>query len=711
MNIKDKKSIINRLKSKNKIMKIYHSDIPEEYAEDKEIIDAERKLGMRIVKKIGFDVINQEYFVHENILERGACRYEEEWKRDLRQFENFDTFYDYLDGEIYENACYYQCDFSRINRKVDKAKMMVCNSFIEKTVDDFSIGSSDDELLKYREGEERKKQVKEWTDKFVSCNSFEKFQEAVEEYERSDLNTKSDIDIIFFFWQYIFSDLKDKNHFQIIMQYMSTGHYPEFVLIRPLCHIYNPEDVLKNYNYSLGVKNTCDRHKRNLKNYIKSLGDPNYEEKKETYVFFDVKTHYYCEENYNGVQRFFETFDELIKYRDNDLSNADLSEDIQLNYDFSKCKTNEKTKLPAKSADGLEYVIKKKFADNQFKVLQVWYNKNSVPVKQYLHKFDYFFDFAFFLKGDFSGADLLLCEGLENLKNISNMNFTDAKIRSNVCDKFGIKYDGFSIDQNKIESFAKTEDYEKETVPVLQTTRDIVFPGEESAMVNYRHDVTKELISYISDLHLMHKIKHFNPKSRDDVIYVVQKIVNTIVDETKDILLIGGDVASDFSIFELFIHLLRNELDRRYQNTTVVFVLGNHELWDFSTMTFDKIVNKYKKLISDNKMYLLQNDILSRDSHGKIQIISSEELMSLSMKQVRVRLRDARYILFGGLAFSGYNEEFNANNGIYMQTISRREEIKQSKDFEKLYNKILEMLPDRKLVIFTHTPMNCWCKK
>ena len=119
----------------------------------------------------------------------------------------------------------------------------------------------------------------------------------------------------------------------------------------------------------------------------------------------------------------------------------------------------------------------------------------------------------------------------------------------------------------------------------------------------------------------------------------------------------------------------------------------------------------YEKLISECGMYLLQNDILYKDSERRIHRITNEELISLSEKEVRDRLRDARIIFFGGLAFSGYNEQFNANNGIYRKTISRDEEIRQSKCFEELYNKVLGILPDRKIVVFTHTPMDCWSEK
>lgn len=58
MKNKDKKIIIERLQTKDRRRKKYHSSVLDEYKEDKDIIDLERKIGMRKIDRIGFDVIN-----------------------------------------------------------------------------------------------------------------------------------------------------------------------------------------------------------------------------------------------------------------------------------------------------------------------------------------------------------------------------------------------------------------------------------------------------------------------------------------------------------------------------------------------------------------------------------------------------------------------------------------------------------------------------
>lgn len=59
--------------------------------------------------------------------------------------------------------------------------------------------------------------------------------------------------------------------------------------------------------------------------------------------------------------------------------------------------------------------------------------------------------------------------------------------------------------------------------------------------------------------------------------------------------------------------------------------------------------------------------------------------------------------------FSGYNEEFNADTGIYRNTIDRKTEIKETQKFEKLYNRLTGMLKGKNTIILTHMPKENWC--
>ena len=50
----------------------------------------------------------QSFFIEEDVLDHDE---ENDWSQlEPQYFKEFDSYYKYLDGNIYENACYYQLD-------------------------------------------------------------------------------------------------------------------------------------------------------------------------------------------------------------------------------------------------------------------------------------------------------------------------------------------------------------------------------------------------------------------------------------------------------------------------------------------------------------------------------------------------------------------------------------------------------------------------
>ena len=140
-----------------------------------------------------------------------------------------------------------------------------------------------------------------------------------------------------------------------------------------------------------------------------------------------------------------------------------------------------------------------------------------------------------------------------------------------------------------------------------------------------------------------------------------------------------------------------------------VFVLGNHELWNFPGLSVDEIVDKYRTVLKENGMYLLHNDLFYRNESDDMGIIPYDELIQSDNQAILEKLRCTRLVILGGLGFSGYNEEFNANDGVYRATVDRNTEIQESKKFEQLYDKLTDVLTKKNTVIFTHTPKKDWC--
>lgn len=693
--------------------KISVVDVPKEYENDARIIKFERKKGLRVTERRGYDIISNSFFVEEILIYENE--FEEECQKSIKvTFHDFNSYFTYLDGHIYENACYtfYEPSKEIVDTfKINAKKFRSRSAFVENSIDDFTLLSNED-LEGYKDAETIHKGCQRWISKFNSCNSYDEFLRVISQYRKSKLYTT--VDITFFLFNFIFADVADSKRFSIIMEYMSSGADR---IINALCSVYNPDAVLQAYKYSVGSQSTISRHKRNLKEYIQGLKAGNIGFSTSSY--FDPETHYYVvkiQSFYKNNEqlyippmcRYFETFEEFITYRNGDLSDCNLSSALKLNVDFSKYITNSGTVLPPSNAQNLTYSIKKEYRGDKFYVQQQWSNACGKVTKEYKHTFEYFFDFVRFLNGDLSNANLILCEGLIHLSNIASINFKNAKMQSTVCEKLGQPYHTYCVDASLINSFSPTEQNEVETGLALQNVEHSLeieeVDNQGSSDDAEIFDIEHQKVGYISDIHLMHKIQAANCRSKEDVVSVIQKIVNNISQGYCNILLIGGDVASDFEIFSIFVKLLSTALPY----CTIVFVLGNHELWSFPGMEISQIVTKYRNLLNEYGMYLLHNDLFYEEDDG-VHIIQYSELCKSSVVLLTEQLRNARYVILGGLGFSGYNTDFNANNGIYRQTIDRDTEIHESQKFEMLYDYLRPILSKKNVIILTHTPQKDWC--
>ena len=142
------KKIIRQLKSG----KLEIQDVPETLTYQRDIIRAERELGLRVEKKRGYDVIRNVFFVEE---EFANCSYY--WKKteydNKVEFLNFEKYYEYLEGDIYTRACYTYCNFTLYmnfieKNKIQLDKLMKNRAFIDETLDDWRL-EDQEELNKY----------------------------------------------------------------------------------------------------------------------------------------------------------------------------------------------------------------------------------------------------------------------------------------------------------------------------------------------------------------------------------------------------------------------------------------------------------------------------------------------------------------------------------------------------------------------------------
>ena len=104
------------------------------------------------------------------------------------------------------------------------------------------------------------------------------------------------------------------------------------------------------------------------------------------------------------------------------------------------------------------------------------------------------------------------------------------------------------------------------------------------------------VIYYISDLHLDHKILKKFPKkaTKEKINEYINNIVLDIVNDLDGILdynsylLIGGDVSFSFEISKIFYESLAYNISSVWRNHIIV-VLGNHEFWEDSDVLNERV--------------------------------------------------------------------------------------------------------------------------
>lgn len=706
----DVRKEVKRIVSKLKRNEISVYDIPEELEKDFEIITWERKLGYRETKRCGYDVVQDCFFVEEV--------FTQEDPEDIitSKFADFNSYAAYLEGNIYDNACYYLLPAGRTGNEL-ATKNISRKAFIDYTIDDYNlqlISAQQQESL----GRELKlrKAIKKWIAKFDNCTSYKELKQTVKNYAKSNLSES--IGLEFYFWNYIFSNIKDQKRFSAILEYVSEGYYPSYIIRDALCVIYPADKTVNHYNYHGGSYRTIQKYNRELKIIAEKVKNNEYTERVKGY--YDTKTTFYCAET-SGYEKdgmfpgytykeYFETVDDLVKRLGGNLQNCDLSEAPVTDFDFSHCVIDDTTKLPFNPNMHYKYVLQKSYDNGFFYVDQAWKDDRGKAVKTFNHRFEYFFDFVFFLKGDLSKADLICCDGLIHLEETNDIVFKDALLSSKVAKKLNLRYSPYKFNGPSEISFKLSEKNENETNIVLHAEDRLAKVIDENSPDAYDdYSGVGERIYYISDLHLMHLLRNRKCETKNDIIRIARKLANTLAEETDyyDIILINGDISLDFSVFKIFVTAL-SEYER-----TIVFTLGNHDLWSCPNSTVDQISKKYRTLLTQNNMYLLHNEILYFTELGSSpKRITEHEISKLSETELRNRVRTSRLVLFGGTGFSGYNHDFNAEHGIYRynKTIGydKNIELRETQRFEKLYNKVRHSLYGKNVIVMTHMPIDCW---
>lgn len=716
------------------------SEVPEEFRKDTRVIRALRKNKYRKTISSGYDIIKGRFYVEEYWLERSGDDDIKTWH--ITYLDSFKEYFEFLEGNICENSCFYQCDLSRDSIEIDiDEERLNTESLTAKKLSDYDFNalllekrSKDVELKK-----EYKKDyslLKKWKERFFNCETSDELKLLQDKYKKSKCT------IPYYFYLYLLIQEDREKAFRLIMPLINASecyYMLEFIFAieyetERLLENYKPEETLSRSTavrhskkfkrlvnfFSADQKITyrdynklSEDEKEKLQNGIKILITdwPTWEESG-----YDIKTGYYkievCEMLCvdGKIERLFhpaeyrfyycETFEEFTTYLCGNLCGSNLEDAPLRNTDFSIYETNNKTVLPKSDNDFVSKIVTYKGYDaggDMFVVHKKWLNSDKEVIVSVEEKFVHFFDFAYYLSYDLSGADLSNCEGLINV-NFDGYKTDGIIAHSKVLEQLGVNYK--RIDLEKPIEFTQSKENE-----LTNATGYGVHLVEEDFDYEFMHD--NACYYYISDLHLIHRLINEDCKTEIDAKQCIRKLVGQF-EGKYGILLIGGDTSSNVELFSFFV----SELSKVSSFRKILFVLGNHELWEFKNKSLEDVISTYKNIISQYPdMYLVQNELVyfeEEELSEKMHVISEEEILSTDSTELKKKLISSSKIILGGIGFSGKNGEFNAENGIYRGVITREKEIEESEKFNALYERIKKVVPNRNVIIFSHMPKVDW---
>ncbi|MCR4661219.1 MAG: hypothetical protein K5765_04355 [Clostridia bacterium] len=656
----------------------------------------ENNIPIKIFEKIGFDIIRGKFFVLEYIYtEDNPLNYNIE----RNEFDSFEAFFEHVQGNIYDHSCYYGYSFSQ--EEIEKYSLDISKlnmrSFIDYDISQNtfeSVLADNDE--ENQEDEKNGIKIRKWILEIKCIDSYDLLLKEYENFKTRFLfydNVKIFFSLII---QKFGDSIKD-----YLIEFRRHNDPSKGIDVDDILFYYgvkSAEQILVNFDGGCWTRVTINNRKNKIMKKIELFQDNHFIIKKRGYFsessqLFIVNYLFY-ENNervpYMIAEKCLLLFNDFAKELDGDLSGINLENAPISRTDVYNYKIDEKTKLP-KSYNYTSYKVKKYYDNERFWVEQIWLDEKENVIISKEEEFQFFCDFAHYLNNDLSNSNLIMCDGIDNIAKKKDLNLEGVRVRGQASKKLNIKSETISKEKYKLIEFQQAQSYELTTINELQSQRAI-------------DDEYNGLVSYITDIHMLHRFDAWKCETYEDMDYVTKIITKEIGGDNLSIRvkLIGGDVASDFDVYKSFVTCLR-EVNK---NGKIFYALGNHELWPFRGFSLDSIVDKYKEVINLNGMYLVHNNLFYFDDVWKE--ITTQELKNISSSDLRKKMRGAALIIFGGIGFAGKNKEFNADMGIYRKIITREQEIEESRLFESLYLKVADALYDKNVIVFTHMPMKDW---
>ena len=642
-----------------------------------------------------FDVLSKKFYVEEYI---ASDDYFYGVDKEIHSFDTFEDFYIFLGCDIYNNSCFYGYQFSKdeiekYSLELDKINF---DSFIVETIDEHSfealneISNADNELKV-----SRSKEMIKWLKKCKTINTCDELAK-----KRNQFTSKFDFwDAKYIFFSYLLRTQRDTIK-DALIEFVCQKEYYLGLTFDDILINYGRDaaiEVIQNYYGSCSYATTRKRI-RNFKDSLAGYDSGTFQRDRkitfdETSQMYVVKDLFFNRVNMSlRIKRYFESLEELSTFVSKDFRGADFSKAPITENDLAGCQIDDNTKFPL-DKNYSKYIVKKYFSDDKFHVAQIWLDSKDREIESKKQSFERFFDFVHFLKNDISDSDLLMCNGIENIEGLKDLKIQNIKVRSYVSSLLKLPLREIPKDRFVVKDFSESTKLELQTVESFELQRA-------------DDDDYSDRVSYITDIHLLHRFEAYKCQTFDDTNYTIRLLAQSIGEQSTSVNLIAGDISSDFETFKIF----GNNLSKASRGRTF-YVLGNHELWDssFCGMTLEEVVQKYREYSNSKAsgMDLVHNNLYYL-TDSCWESLSTEALNDITSDELRNKMRGSRLIIFGGMGFAGKNEEFNANAGLYLSIVNREQEIKESEKFLELYEKVTESLKGMNLIVLTHMPMRDW---
>lgn len=235
----------------------------------------------------------------------------------------------------------------------------------------------------------------------------------------------------------------------------------------------------------------------------------------------------------------------------------------------------------------------------------------------------------------------------------------------------------------------------------------------ENGSLRTLHDSTqpncqKRLIHFITDIHIEHQLKLVNVPYAEVVARVRKKTDELAASRRdEDLFMLAGDIAPSVQGLNAFFDAYNLSVGRNGSGGTLLYVLGNHELWSGQvpgvSFDLDALIAEYRMVCKKRGVTILENDLYVEYKNRFGRVIDERTLLSTDDDDLSALLKQCRLIVLGGCGFSGVGDVIKVD-----LASSGRADDQRSRRFRLLYDKLLRCAGQQKVIILTHYPMEDW---